>query len=547
MNPVNPTMSDMMQRDPAEQQQKVTAHAVVPTNAPSPDSMRVLTPEEAAQISNTTEAKPIDIRAEEQAKLEEKYAKAMQEPVDQMKDLMMGAIQAEEDRFQRLDNTLSDPEAKRELYKGTVQDVDKQSAVVHYDNRTDDTPKQEQSKSVSRERIQQEEVDYDDFLPSYDDDDVEEPEAEEIKKDDPAANRPTPNTSEEEYAKYIKGLEVTRYEEPEDYSIIQVTKDRKAMVANTSSKRLGSTKSMQDESFMNAINKFKKDNFPTVSVPLVNSGFSVEIVGTGAVDLTLLYSSVDANVSSADYEIAKMRTVMRNVVATHPHVGKNDLRNMIHFADYQLMAYAHIAATLKDLETIQTCPECGNDYHIVCNSTDIIMNMPELKERMLQIQSSDRISDYSLMVTDKEISTDDGFEICLGHPSYADYIQYLTELKSLNESMEAVEMNMLSKIADSLHYVRSITMPNGVHTSNLFQRFQAIRMLTDADLNLVQNEIRKMADKTIVPQFGIKKITCPHCGKVNTNITYNTLDELLFFHTMVTRLLSQTESTSSNG
>ena len=86
MNPVNPTMSDMMQRDPAEQQQKATAHAVVPTNAPSPDSMRVLTPEEAAQISNTTEAKPIDIRAEEQAKLEEKYAKAMQEPVDQRSD-----------------------------------------------------------------------------------------------------------------------------------------------------------------------------------------------------------------------------------------------------------------------------------------------------------------------------------------------------------------------------------------------------------------------------------------------------------------------------
>ena len=106
---------------------------------------------------------------------------------------------------------------------------------------------------------------------------------------------------------------------------------------------------------------------------------------------------------------------------------------------------------------------------------------------------------------------------------------------------------MLSRVVESLPFIRSVTMPNGVHTSSLYQRFIALGLLTEKDLRDLQAEITKMSEAIIMPQFGIKRVTCPCCGKVNTNIAFNNLDDLLFFHIMVTRLLNQTDLKSTNG
>jgi hypothetical protein len=74
----------------------------------------------------------------------------------------------------------------------------------------------------------------------------------------------------------------------------------------------------------------------------------------------------------------------------------------------------------------------------------------------------------------------------------------------------------------------------------LYQRYIALGVLNESDYDDVVNAIAEMRKKILVPQFGISKVVCPHCGKVNTNITYRDLNDLLFFHITVTRLLNQT-------
>ena len=542
----------MVQEMIRSQQPEKQADQVNVVNQPRPSGgMRMLTPEELAQLSGGQQVMetPIDVEAELEEKQNEKVRRFAEEPKNNMANMFEEAMKSEEERVERLENTLDNDESRAELFKGT--EMERKSKTVNYESSYDsdavseDTERRVTNNQVKREIPRSaEEINFDEFAPSYDDDEEEEEPKVQDKQNEA---RPNINDSEEEYAEYIRNLETIHYAAAEEEpSVVTTVKDR-PNVTPVSSGRLNKTKNMQDSSFLSAVNKFKKDSFRTVSVPLVNSGFTVDIVGSGAVDLTLLYSVADSNISSADYELEKMKTVMRNVVGTHPKVGKDNLRNMIHYIDYQLMAYAHVAATLKDIETIQTCPECGNDYHIVCKSSDLILNMDELRERMNAIKNTDNINDYSLMMKDQEFTTTDGFMVQLGHPSYADYIQYLTELKTMNESMNQVELTMLSRVVESLPFIRSVTMPNGVHTSSLYQRFIALGLLTEKDLRDLQAEITKMSEAIIMPQFGIKRVTCPCCGKVNTNIAFNNLDDLLFFHIMVTRLLNQTDLKSTNG
>ena len=292
---------------------------------------------------------------------------------------------------------------------------------------------------------------------------------------------------------------------------------------------------------MSAINKFKRDNFRTVSVPLLNSGFSVDMVGTGAVDLNLLYSNTDDNTTRAEYEIEKMKVTMRNVVGTTPKIPKDDLRNMIHFADYNMMAYAHVAATLKNIEMIQTCTDCGEDFRIVCKSSDMIINMDKIKDRANAIKNAIDPKQYSLMMTDQEFSADNGCVVILGHPSYAEYIQYSEEVRGMIDSFSSFEQTMFRRVATALPFIRTITLPNGIHTNTIRQKFMALGMLSDDDLTELMKRINNMSNKIITPEFGIKSVKCPRCGKVHTDIRYDNLENMLFFHFTITRLMSSIE------
>lgn len=515
-------------------------------------SLEVLTPEEAAQLGIVKGEKfdvDRDIARERNAKID----RQLQQKNNDMVDLLKGVAQDESKRTDRLTGALHNDEERKKIFNG--EDPAENNGKVTYHapigDATDNADVDATVRTTRRTEIDEggfasyttTRVDPDDLVPSYDyEEEEDEPSADGAESNE--EERPTAEQSDSEYAKYIKNLEVSTVEEAEDPILVTVKK--KAKVEPVSSGRMSKSKIVQDQAFLNAVNKFKRDNFRVVNVPLVNSGFSVDVVGTGPVDLTLLYRNIGQNTNDMEYELERMRTVLRNVVASHPQVDKNDLRNLIHFSDYNMLVYGHIAATLKDVEHIHTCVDCGKDFHIVANSADLILNRDKLQERIAQIRNCQNVNDIknnSLMITNQQVITSDGFIVNLGHPSYYEYIQYMTEMRDLanNNDMSDTQKRRLGTMAGVISYVRSVIMPNGIHTNSLFQRFIAMTMLDEDDFSTVLAEIKKLADQIVVPRFGIKSVKCPYCGKENTDITYDNLSDLLFFHTTVTRLMNETD------
>lgn len=515
-------------------------------------SLEVLTPEEAAQLGIVKGEKfdvDRDIARERNAKID----RQLQQKNNDMVDLLKGVAQDESKRTDRLTGALHNDEERKKIFNG--EDPAENNGKVTYHapigDTADNTDVDATVRTTRRTEIDEggfasyttSRVDPDDLVPSYDyEEEEDEPSADGTESNE--EERPTAEQSDSEYAKYIKNLEVSTVEETEDPILVTVKK--KAKVEPVSSGRMSKSKIVQDQAFLNAVNKFKRDNFRVVNVPLVNSGFSVDVVGTGPVDLTLLYRNIGQNTNDMEYELERMRTVLRNVVASHPQVDKNDLRNLIHFSDYNMLVYGHIAATLKDVEHIHTCVDCGKDFHIVANSADLILNRDKLQERIAQIRNCQNVNDIknnSLMITNQQVITSDGFIVNLGHPSYYEYIQYMTEMRDLanNNDMSDTQKRRLGTMAGVISYVRSVIMPNGIHTNSLFQRFIAMTMLDEDDFSTVLAEIKKLADQIVVPRFGIKSVKCPYCGKENTDITYDNLSDLLFFHTTVTRLMNETD------
>ena len=513
-------------------------------------SLEVLTPEEAAQLGIVKGEKfdvDRDIARERNAKID----RQLQQKNNDMVDLLKGVAQDESKRTDRLTDALHNDEERKKIFNG--EDPAENNGKVTYrapiGDATDNADVDATVRTTRRTEIDEggsyatPRVDPDDLVPSYDYEEEEnEPSADGTESNE--EERPTAEQSDSEYAKYIKNLEVSTVEEAEDPILVTVKK--KAKVEPVSSGRMSKSKIVQDQAFLNAVNKFKRDNFRVVNVPLVNSGFSVDVVGTGPVDLTLLYRNIGQNTNDMEYELERMRTVLRNVVASHPQVDKNDLRNLIHFSDYNMLVYGHIAATLKDVEHIHTCVDCGKDFHIVANSADLILNRDKLQERIAQLRNCQNVNDIknnSLMITNQQVITSDGFIVNLGHPSYYEYIQYMTEMRDLANSTEMsdTQKRRVGTMGGVISYVRSVIMPNGIHTNSLFQRFIAMTMLDEDDFSTVLAEIKKLADQIVVPRFGIKSVKCPYCGKENTDITYDNLSDLLFFHTTVTRLMNETD------
>lgn len=519
-----------------------------------PSHMEVLTPEEAEQLG-FVKGEKFDVDRDIARERNEKIDRQLASKENQMVDMLQGIAKEEEKRTERLTNALHDDEQRQKIYNGNdpaaaangkvnyvapigdnIDSTDESDAVVKTTNRKEIDP----GNTIFGETPR---VNPDDLVPSYDyEEENEEPATDENAGDE--QDRPTAEQSDEEYGKYVRSLEIATVSDPEDPLITTVK--NKAKIEPVSSGRLSKSKIVQDQAFLNAVNKFKRDNFRVVNVPLVNSGFSVDVVGTGPVDLTLLYRNVNQNMTSMEYELERMRTVLRNVVASHPPVDKNDLRNLIHFSDYNMLVYGHISATLKDVEYIHTCDDCGKDFHIVANSADLVLNRDKLQDRITQLrscQSAADIKNHSLMLTNQQVITADGFIVNIGHPSYYEYMQYMTEMRALAESNELsdTQKQRLGTMAGVIAYIRSVIMPNGIHTNSLYQRFIAITMLDEEDFSTVLAEIKKLTDQIVVPRFGIKSVKCPHCGKENTDIAYDNLTDLLFFHTMVTRLMNETD------
>lgn len=446
-------------------------------------------------------------------------------------------LQTEGERLQNADAIMKSPEARKEVFQGHGPSDEDMAPKVKYEGNvsTEKTVRPSTRPFNPVAEDSNADVDVDDLLPSYYT--SEEEEEMEAEKETPKADEnEAPDVNDEAaYSEYIRNLEVAKVD-PID-SVVRVVKNRQVDVVPAKDK---SGKFLGDQSFLNAINRFKRDNFTVISVPLVNSGFIADVVGTGEVDLTQLYTRVSEQTSRMDYDIEKMRTIIKNVVGTHPRIDAMQLRNKIHYRDFDMLAWGHICATLDTVEIVTNCDDCGKPFRITSSPRALLMNMDEMLKRQKEIEEADDINRYSLLVSNRKITTSNLFEITIGHPTYAEIIQQMGQLRkyATDGSFTQIETNRFINMADVLYQVRLIKLPNGVVTSNIYQVYHALNLLSEDDFKLVEDEIVDMRKEILEPKFGIAAVTCPHCGHAMHDIPYDGLDDLVFFHTMVSRMMN---------
>ncbi len=498
------------------------AVANTPPAAPIPIPGGIMSAEDAKNAGlNVDDAKAIDVSQEQLAAEQRRFAEGQALKMRETTDMLAGALAEEEARAQRFENTENaDAETREQLLGEDPKVVG--VTPVSYEERMKDS-----------QRSTNPEIDPYDLMPGYSDDDDPE---EEVK--DPDKTDPDPNDAE--YGQFIRDLPVAEYMHFEKPAV-QVIREPETKIVP--SERAGRNHApLGDQAFMNAINKFKKDNFGKVTVVMPNSGFMCDVVGTGVVDLQNLYMNVDQNMSTYDYQLEQMRVVIRNVVGTYPKVSANNLQNMIHFQDFQMLAFGHICATLRSVETVTNCTECGKAFRLTTRPNDLIMNMSEFSERRAQIENAPNIESCSLMTHNREVVTAMGLTVTLGHPSYADMIRCIRGFLEYSANMTETEKKRFESMLRLLYMIRKIKLPDGTYANNIYQMYQALLIMSDVDLDVINKEATAMRDEIMVPKFGIKEARCPHCGKIIKDIPYESLLEMLFYHTTISSYLNNPES-----
>lgn len=532
---------DMRMEDLKDREEVLTAQAeainndsIVKETHPVTGGIGVLTPEESAQLRASGNYQKVDPGKEAMREQAEKLQKFEKEQTDDMNSMFDEALNSETSRIESWDKKFEEnPELAKELIHPDPENVGANYVPDMPDNHIGVT---------NRTNVKFDTADDDDMMPAYtmEETPVEKMKREKAEENEDGEKRPDADAPDSDMAEYISNLVTIDYQgEPED-EMIQITRDKVPMMVETP-RPYKKSNLMGDQAFLNAVTKYKKDTFRTVTACMINSGFEVGEVGTGPVDLIQLYTATDQNTTMLDYQLAKMTTVIKNVVSTNPPVPPMELKRLLHFADYQMLAYAHVAATLKEVEMLHTCDKCGKDFHIKANSTDLIINADEMREKAQRIHNSTNIEENSLMTKDITYTTENGFVVVIGHPSYQEYASYMREWKDIISRGDDVTNNRIQQMSEILPFIRKITMPNGVFTSNLYQRYIALTILTEEEYDAIFKEIGNMTKQIIMPKFGIKRVKCPHCGEMNTDISYDDLDSLLFFHFTVSRLLKQTD------
>jgi len=502
-----------------------------PTTNPIPiipgGGQQILSAEDVAAMGiDTSGGKKIDVVQEQFAQENRRFHEQQTAKQQETMAMFQEAMAAEEDRLERADATLADEEAREELLGNTTSQP---SGTVTYDQISLAERKKDSRRSTDPE------IDPYDLMPAYSEDEVDEdesPSTDEKKETDP-------NPNDAEYGQFIREMEVVTLPES-DANVVKTIRD--PVVEITDSGRKRNNQPLGDQAFLNAITKFKKDKFGKVTVVLPNSGFTCDIVGTGVVDLTNLYMNVDQNMTTYDYQLEQMRTIIKNVTGTSPRVDPRDLANMIHHRDFMILAFGHICATMKTVETVANCTECGKAFRITSRPNDLLINMDDMQERRIQIENAPNIEAYSLMSRNRTVYTSIGIEVTIGHPSYAELIRCIRSFQSYSQNMTAADAHRFESMLQLLNMVRKIKLPNDVTAANIFQNYQALQLLAQEDLEKINREVNDMNKDVIEPKFGIREVTCPHCKQVVKDIAYEGLLDLLFYHTTVSSYLNNPES-----
>ena len=139
------------------------------------------------------------------------------------------------------------------------------------------------------------------------------------------------------------------------------------------------------------------------------------------------------------------------------------------------------------------------------------------------------------------VPTEDGHEVVLGHPSYAELVRSIRGFLDVSEKMKPSERKRFQDMIELLYMVRTVKIHGGPQSKNIYQHFRAMLLLTDADFDKVTRTVESMRRQIMFPRFGIKEITCPICGHVNRDVDMADLVSMVFYHTQVTTALNQAE------
>jgi hypothetical protein len=74
--------------------------------------------------------------------------------------------------------------------------------------------------------------------------------------------------------------------------------------------------------------------------------------------------------------------------------------------------------------------------------------------------------------------------------------------------------------------------------------FKTLMSLDPPELQVISDNIASLYEGIITPVFGFK-VDCPKCQKEN-EVKFGTIEELIFFHLLVERILSSARSQKQN-
>lgn len=495
-----------------------------------------------SDVSIVASADPVDLSGMQKITPEvmenEKRIAAVKQnraPYDEAASLMEAALESENERIASLDDEKSEVhQAIEEIAAEKKTEVKKVSVTRPTVTSQDTNPVFD---SVD---------DYVDYSDMDDDmlyhtngamDEVVDTDLDDMEEESDADDTPTEADSIEQAMQMIRDLPETKFSENES-DVIHVSGEViKDIGVATIRKKSSKTSATGEQSFMNALANLKTSRYRRVNIPLVNTGVIATVIGTGAVDMQLLYSNVDNGTRAMDYEIERMKATLKGCIGTHPKM-EGRLADNIHYADYQMMAYARLCATFTELKLMGTCPECQGEMRFTANPVDALLNGEKMEERIAQINAAESMEDVSYMTTEYEMHIDDlDMTIRIGHPSYQQMLRVYDAMKSImanTDANTAFDRENFWRYSRILPFIRSLRLGSGQVSPSIWQTYQALKFLSVSDFKELTDTIKPMTEAIITPEFGFSGLVCPHCGKVVT-IHYDTLDELIFYHIMVSQ------------
>ncbi len=504
--------------NPPMPQSNIEGAQIIPESKPS-DPYTDITADEEIDFSHMKKITAEDIFEEEN----QKVIRARSAELEAVLSTMDDALKAEQ---VRLDKT-EDPE-----FQEMVIDAKKETGDYAYV----ETERQEPVLKI---------LDKSEFSSDYTDDET---------FDDSDEDGDDTDTDDEEdgilrSATALLNLPNIDYESEESVNAVVVRRERKSRTEITTTSRF---KEGGDQAFSNALAKMKKNMFRTVQVPLINSGFWADIVGTGAADLIMLCSEVDNNTTWIEYEMEKMKTTIKGIVSTYPKVPMESIRNRIHSADYQMLAFGRVCATFNEISSVGTCPECGGEVRYKANPADMLLNYNDMAPRINQMREAKSATELSLLKTDRTfLFESSGIKIVMGHPTYIDAVSQYDSIRyyrNPSNGLTESQFNRMMKKFPLLTLIRSAILPDGTRAANIYQKYLVIGMLNSDELQELEDCTKEMNDQIITPSFGIKDVICPHCGKKVSIDAGTDIDDLVFMHSTVTRALALvTEKGQTNG